>query len=41
MEKIMETKEKRGLIDNLIGQKFGFLTVLSKDSQRTSSGQVK
>ena len=40
-ERIMETKEKKGLIDNLIGQKFGFLTVLSKDPQRTSSGQVK
>lgn len=41
MEKVMETKEKRGLVDNLIGQRFGFLTVLEKDPQRTSNGSVK
>ena len=41
MEKIMATKEKNGLIDNLIGQQFGFLTVLSKDPERTKDGTVK
>lgn len=41
MEKTMKTKEERGLIDNLIGQKFGFLTVIEKDPQRTKDGSVK
>lgn len=40
-ERILATKEAKGLIDNLIGQKFGFLTVLEKDPQRASGGAVK
>lgn len=41
MERVMKTKEEKGLIDNLIGQKFGFLTVIGKDPQRTNNGSVK
>lgn len=41
MEKVMETKEARGLVDNLIGQRFGFLTVIEKDPERESTGAVK
>ena len=40
-EKIMATKEEKGLIDNLIGQRFGFLTVLEKDPERALGGAVK
>ena len=40
-ERILATKEAKGLIDNLIGQRFGFLTVLEKDPQRASGGAVK
>ena len=41
IEKIMKTKEGKGLVDNLIGQRFGFLTVLEKDKERSSNGAVK
>lgn len=41
MEKVMKTKEERGLIDNLIGQKFGLLTVIAKDPVRGAGGAVK
>lgn len=40
-ERIIATKELHGVIDNLIGQRFGFLTVLAKDPNRTNSGTVK
>ena len=33
--------DKLHSIDNLIGQQFGFLTVLSKDPERTKDGAVK
>ena len=34
-------KEEMGLVDNLTGQKFGFLTVLKKDPVRANGGAVK
>ena len=37
----MKTKQERGLIDDLINQRFGFLTVIEKDPQRGSNGEVK
>lgn len=40
-ERIMKTKEDKGLIDNLVGQRFGFLTVLEKDPIRGKRGAVK
>ena len=40
-EQVMKTKEARGLIDNLVGQRFGLLTVLSKDPKRGAGGAVK
>lgn len=40
-ERILATKEAKGLIDNLIGQRFGFLTVIKKDPERASGGAVK
>lgn len=40
-EKIMKTKEERGLVDNLIGQRFGLLTVIGKDPKRGAQGAVK
>lgn len=39
-ERVNQTKEERGLIDNLIGQTFGFLTVVSKSEKRGSGGEV-
>lgn len=39
-EKVMATKEARGLVDNLVGQKFGYLTVLSKAEKRAPNGAV-
>jgi len=40
-EQAVAAREAKGLIDNLIGQKFGFLTVLKKDSNRDKNGAVK
>ena len=37
----MKTKEERGLVDNLIGQRFGLLTVIGKDPKRGAQGAVK
>lgn len=34
-QQIMESKAKNGTIDNLVGQRFGFLTVLKKDELKT------
>lgn len=40
-ERIMATKEAKGLVDNLIGQRFGFLTVIEKDIQKGAGGAIK
>lgn len=39
-ERSKAAKEELGLVDNLVGQKFGFLTVISKSEQRGSGGEV-
>lgn len=39
-ERSVAAKEAMGLVDNLVGQKFGFLTVVSKAEQRGSGGEV-
>ena len=41
-ERSKQAKEKLGLVDNLVGQKFGLLTVLEKDEETTKkySGAV-
>ena len=41
IEKGVKTKEEKGLIFNLIGQRFGLLTVLEKEPERTRDGAVK
>ena len=40
-ERMMKTKEERGLIDDLTGQRFGFLTVIAKNPIRGTSGAVQ
>ena len=39
-ERAMATKEKLGLIDNLVNQRFGYLTVISKAEKRGNGGEV-
>lgn len=41
MEQVMKTKEEKGLIDNLVGNIYGYLTVIEKDPQRANDGSVK
>ena len=40
-ERTMKTKIEKNLIDDLIGNRYGFLTVISKDPERTKDGAVK
>ena len=40
-ERIMATKEKLNLVDNLVGNRYGLLTVLKKDPIRANNGAVK
>ena len=37
----MATKEKLNLVDNLVGNRYGLLTVLKKDPIRANNGAVK
>ena len=39
-ERTKKAKENLGLVDNLIGQRFGLLTVIGKSSKRGASGAV-
>ena len=39
-ERSIAAKERLGLVDNLINQRFGFLTVISKAEKRGSGGEV-
>ena len=41
MEQVMKSKKELGLILDLTGQRFGLLTVMSKDPVRTKNGAVK
>lgn len=38
-ERIMESKIKNGTIDNLIGRRFGLLTVIEKDIEKTKNSK--
>ena len=39
-ERSVQAKEQLGLVDNLVGQRFGYLTVISKAEKRGSGGEV-